>query len=180
MPTSHADLIAHPVRLRILMTIAGRQLSTQQVAALLPDVPTATLYQHVHKLVEAGILVPVQEIPKRGTVERIYALPDRAAELSRADLSAATPEERWGYFAVFLSALAASFRAWLEATGSETDPHTALSRAFPLFLSESEREEFNQELHTLVERYRALPATPERHRHLMAAILIPDQSEPSP
>jgi hypothetical protein len=180
MSTTHADLIAHPVRLRILMTIAGRQLSTQQLAALLPDVPSATLYQHVHKLVEAKILVSVQEIPKRGTVERIYALLDKAAELSRADLSAATPEERWRYFALFLSALAASFRAWLEGSGTEADAHAVLSRAFPLFLTGPEREAFNQEIQALVERYRTLPPTPERHRHLMAAILIPDHPEPGP
>jgi hypothetical protein len=175
MSQSHADLIAHPVRLRILMTIAGRQLSAQQIAELLPDIPTATLYLHIHKLVEAQILALVQEIPKRGAVEKVYALPEKAAELSNAELASASLEDRWRYFAIFLSALSFSFRAYLEGDSTLSNPEAALSKAFPLFLTPAEREQFRQELQALIERYKAYPATSERERHLLATILIPDK-----
>src|SRR5262249_24220554 len=57
-----ADLLLHPVRLRILQTFLGdRTLTTSDLQAELPDVPPASLYRHVARLVGAGVLVVVDE-----------------------------------------------------------------------------------------------------------------------
>src|SRR5581483_2682823 len=61
MPTTKAMLITHPVRARILTALMGRPLTTQQIAALLPDIPLPSLYRHVRTLVEGG---------RRGASER--------------------------------------------------------------------------------------------------------------
>src|SRR5687767_2199950 len=54
-PLSRADLLAHPVRLRIIMALAGEQLTPQQIAAVLADVPPATLYRQINRLAEGGV-----------------------------------------------------------------------------------------------------------------------------
>src|SRR5215831_1697445 len=62
-----ADLLLHPVRLRILQTFLGdRTLTTSDLQAELPDVPPASLYRHVGKLVDAGVLAVVSERRVRG------------------------------------------------------------------------------------------------------------------
>lgn len=71
------DLALHPVRLRILMAVAGRQLTVQQMAALLDGIPQATLYRHVNALADCGILRVISE--KCGTNEKVYILdPDES------------------------------------------------------------------------------------------------------
>ncbi|MDZ7834458.1 MAG: helix-turn-helix domain-containing protein [Alkalibacterium sp.] len=69
------DLVMHPIRMRIIQTLViNKNLSTQQISDYLPDVPQATLYRHINKLVEADFIKPVLENKVRGTVEKIYAL----------------------------------------------------------------------------------------------------------
>ena len=72
---STADLVLHPVRLRILQAfLGGRHLTTGDLARELPDVAQAGLYRHVRSLAEGGVLEVVRERQVRGAVERTYAL----------------------------------------------------------------------------------------------------------
>src|SRR5690348_17278201 len=68
------DIVLHPVRMRILQNLATRNLTPLQLAEELVNVPQATLYRHLNKLVEAGVLLVVEERPVRGTVEKVYGL----------------------------------------------------------------------------------------------------------
>ncbi|WP_324273703.1 helix-turn-helix domain-containing protein [Blastococcus brunescens] len=55
-----ADLLLHPVRLRVVQAFLGdRTLTTSDLRAELPDVPTASLYRHVGVLADAGVLTVV-------------------------------------------------------------------------------------------------------------------------
>jgi DNA-binding transcriptional ArsR family regulator len=60
-----------PIRLRILEAMAVRPMTTKQ-AALQLGKPVTGLYRHVDALAEAGLLVLVAEVPKRGTVQKYY------------------------------------------------------------------------------------------------------------
>ncbi len=52
-----ADLLLHPVRLRIVQAFLGdRALTTTELQAELPDVPAASLYRQVARLVDGGVL----------------------------------------------------------------------------------------------------------------------------
>ena len=79
-----ADLLLHPVRLRIVKAFLGdRALTTGQLAAELDDVPPGSLYRHVALLAKAGVLQVVAERRVRGAVERTYTLrssPDPARD----------------------------------------------------------------------------------------------------
>src|SRR5260370_30416561 len=70
-----ADLIIHPVRLRIIQAFAaGQQLPAQQVFALLPDVPQPSLYRHLKTLVDGGVLALVEAPPVRSFYAKLYTL----------------------------------------------------------------------------------------------------------
>src|SRR5437763_14481121 len=70
-----ANLLLHPVRLRIVEAFLGdRALTTSDLAAELADVPSASLYRHVARLVDAGVLAVVAERRVRGALERTYVL----------------------------------------------------------------------------------------------------------
>ena len=70
-----ADLLLHPIRLRIIQAFLGdRALTTTELRAELPDVAPATLYRQVARLVGAGVLGVVAERRVRGATERTYVL----------------------------------------------------------------------------------------------------------
>ena len=56
MTQKKVDMMLHPVRLRILLTLVGNRLTAQDLAQALPEIPQATLYRHIHHLVGAGLL----------------------------------------------------------------------------------------------------------------------------
>jgi DNA-binding transcriptional ArsR family regulator len=89
-----ADLLLHPVRLRIVQAfLRGRPLTTAQLSSELSDIPPASLYRHVARLVRVGVLEAVSERKVRGALERTYTLrlpaavaqPDKPATMTAED-----------------------------------------------------------------------------------------------
>ncbi|HST89868.1 MAG TPA: helix-turn-helix domain-containing protein, partial [Ktedonobacterales bacterium] len=114
MATARADLILHPVRMRLLAALARRQLTARQLSELLPDVPQATLYHHLGTLTRAGLLRIVSQRQVRGTVEKLYALADDNMFLGPADLANASPDDHLRYFTIFVSALIGDFARYVQ------------------------------------------------------------------
>ena len=67
--------LGDPLRVRIIMEIQDKgQATASQLLAALEQVPQATLYRHLKKMLADGILKIASENPIRGTVEKVYAL----------------------------------------------------------------------------------------------------------
>src|SRR6185437_14890770 len=93
-----AELLFHPVRMRIIVALArGAQLTAQQLGEVLADVPAPTLYRQLKKLHEGGVLDVVEERRVRGTVERVYALRLGGPGLN-PNLAQASREDHMRYF----------------------------------------------------------------------------------
>ncbi|GAA3159324.1 helix-turn-helix domain-containing protein [Blastococcus jejuensis] len=118
-----ADLLLHPVRLRIVQAFLGdRALTTAQLGAEVPDVPAASLYRHVGLLAEAGVLAVVGERRVRGAAERTYRLDLAAASVGAEDMASMTVEDHRRAFRTFVAMLLADFDRYLERSGGWPDP----------------------------------------------------------
>jgi hypothetical protein len=105
-----ADLLLHPVRMRVVQAFLGdRTLTIADLRAELPDVPVASLYRHVGVLAEAGVLAVVGERKVRGAAERSYRLDLAAAAVGAEDLAAMTADDHRRAFTTFAAALMADF-----------------------------------------------------------------------
>ncbi len=78
---SQLKALSHPLRLKILETIALEPMTTKQVAIKLDEKPTR-LYHHVAALEDAGLIRLVSTRPVRGTTEKYY---QAVAEMMRVD-----------------------------------------------------------------------------------------------
>jgi hypothetical protein len=67
---------------RRIYRLGDRALTTSQLRSEVPDVPAGSLYRHIAKLVDAGVLSVVSERRVRGAVERTYVLRASAARLN--------------------------------------------------------------------------------------------------
>jgi hypothetical protein len=178
MPTGKATLITHPTRARILTALLGRELTTQQIARLLPDVPLSSIFRHVRLLVEGEILAPVDEVRVNGALTKVYAVRKEQAQIRSHETRDATRAEHWSYFATFLNTLSELYRAYLEQEGA--DPSTDLVHALmgALHLSPDEYQEFLKALREFLAPWCAKTPEADRRRIVFAHLSIPDQPDP--
>jgi DNA-binding transcriptional ArsR family regulator len=175
MATSRADLILHPVRMRLITTLARRQLTARQLSELLPDIPQATLYLHLGTLTRAGLLQVVSERPVRGTVEKLYALAEDNVSLAPDDLANASRDDQLRYFTVFVTTLLADFARYLK----QDKPIDLLVdgagyREVPIYLSDAELVQFATALNRAVLPFLENQPERDRRRRLFATVMIPD------
>jgi DNA-binding transcriptional ArsR family regulator len=169
-----AELLLHPVRLRIIGAFLGdRKLTTGDLRAELPDVPPTSLYRHLGQLIDAGVLDVASERKVRGTVERTYVLP-AAPSVSPDDLAAWTPDDHRRAFYGYVAALLTDFDRYLDQ-GEHIDLRRdgAGYRMAGLWMTDEELNELTQRFLTLLQAYMANPATPDRKRRILRTIVLP-------
>jgi hypothetical protein len=168
-----ADIVLHPIRFRILMIASGRRVSAQQIISGLPEVPQASAYRHIARLVEAGILQAVEEVTPRGTVEKTYTLPDQAADLSREEMAPVSSEDHMRYFTAFATLMLSQFRAYLDRKDrGGKDGGWYWSEA--VCLTDAEYEHFVKALKAIEGLAVSHEPSPERRRRLIFTAIIPD------
>ncbi len=168
-----ANLLLHPVRLRILKAFMGdRHLTTSQLVAGLPDVPQASVYRHVARLATAGVLEVITECRVRGAVERTYALRPAAARISPEDAAAMTLEEHSQAFLAFVAGLLADFDRYL-AGHPQPGRDGATYQTAGMWLTDAELDDFGREIVAAATPRLANRPAPGRRRRLLHTILLP-------
>jgi Helix-turn-helix domain len=176
-----ADLLLHPVRLRIVQSFLGdRALTTNQLRAELPDVPAASLYRHVARLVDGGVLAVVAERRVRGAVERTYVLRTAAARISMDEVATMTPDEHRHAFLAFAARLIGDFDRYLAREDVDPVRDGGSYDLAGMWLDDTELLEFGRELLTVIQPRLANAPRPGRKRRILATVLIPaDNTAPA-
>jgi hypothetical protein len=169
-----ADLLLHPVRLRVVQAFLGdRVLTTAELHELLPDVPTASLYRHVATLADAGLLTVVAERRVRGAAERSYRLDVAAASVTPADTEGMSAEDHGRAFTGFVAALLADFGRYLERDDLDLARDGVGYRQAALWLDDDEFAAFLAELRAVVGSRLELRPGDRRRRRLVSTVLLP-------
>ncbi|SEO86992.1 Helix-turn-helix domain-containing protein [Actinacidiphila rubida] len=167
------ELLAHPVRLRIIHAMRGdRTLTTTGLCALLPDVSKATVYRHVDVLAAAGVLHVAEERRVRGAVERHYRLRTDRAAIGADVAAAATPADHRAVFATAMAVLVAEFHAYLDRDDADPARDAVGYRQHALWLSPAERDALITGLRDAILPHLAHPPT-DRSRYLLSPVLFP-------
>ena len=144
-----ADILLHPIRLRIVLTVASeRRMTTAEIAGRMPDIAHATLYRHVAFLADAGLLEVVDERRVRGGVERTYSLVTEAALMGPREVADASPEELLRGFAVFAGSLVEAFARYVNHPRARPEHDVVAFRQVALWLDRDERAELVDRLHS--------------------------------
>lgn len=177
MDNSQPDLILHPIRMRIIQALAGEQLTPQQLAEKLIDVPQATLYRHLSKLAKASIVTVVAERPVRGTVEKVYQVNLVAARVAGEDMQNASREDHMRYFTTFVASVLGDFGRYLKQDEADPIADEVSYHKYLFYLSNEELKQLTSELGTVLLKYAENKAEPTRQRRIMSVIVIPDVDE---
>jgi hypothetical protein len=169
-----ADLLLHPVRLRIVQAFLGdRALRTSELRAELPDVPPASLYRHVARLVDGGVLAVVAERRVRGALERTYVLRTSAATVSVDDLAKMNAEDHRAAFLAYVATLISGFDRYLERGDVDLLRDGVSYRLVGLWLTDQEMAEMARQLFAVLQPRLANAPKKGRKRRILATVVLP-------
>jgi hypothetical protein len=170
MPShARADLVLHPVRVNIVREFSGgQQLTAQEVAAALPEVPAATLYRHISLLMEGGVLSVVGMRRARGAPERVLELVSKAVHFTADDFRKFTRQEMRRYFVAFMASLIDAGERYIGSRGARGDE---LRYRFEIgHMTDAEHADFLAERDALFAKIMARAPSPDRRPRAIAIL----------
>jgi hypothetical protein len=178
MPEGTAELLLHPLRLRIVQRFLGeRVLTTAQLRDELADVANATLYRQVAVLAEAGVLEVVSERRSRGATERTYALRRELASVSPEEWAGMSPDEHRAAFAVFVAALLTDFDRYVAQDGADLARDVVGYRQASFYATDEETLAAVAAVRGALAPFLDASPTAQRRRRLLTTVLLPAERE---
>ena len=169
-----ADLLLHPVRLRIVQAFLGdRTLTVAQLADELGDVSAASLYRHVALLTKAGVLQVAGERRVRAVIERTYMLRVHAAQIQPDEAAAMTPEQHLAAFVAYAAGMLADVERYLMTGTPDRLRDGASYRRAALWLTDAEFADLVRDLVTIFQPRLANPPAKGRRRRMVYNVLLP-------
>jgi len=107
-----SGILLHPVRMRIIQALIGEGGTAQQISQHIPEVPQATLYRHINKLLAAGAIAVREERQVRGAVEKAYCLPGGLDENISLEMESATKEAQFRFVFMYMMNLLGEFEQY--------------------------------------------------------------------
>jgi len=176
-----AELLLHPVRLRIVQAFLGdRTLTTAQLAAELGDVPPASLYRHVAMLTKAGVLQVAAERRVRAVVERTYMLRVHAAQVQPDEAAAMSPEQHLAAFMAYAAGMLADVERYLTTGTPDPLRDGASYRVGAMWLSDAELADLARDLAAVLQPRLANPPAKGRRRRTIYNVVVPEPERGSP
>ena len=167
------EILLHPTRLRIVLSMAGQAKTTHAIQEELDDVPHATLYRHINRLIEGGVIEVVSERQVRGGVERLLGLVEGAASFGPEDFADASRDELLGYFVRVVAGLIGDFARYLEQGEPDLASDGVGFRQVPVWLTDREFTTFSRDLRKTLESAHENEPTSKRRRRLVTTVVMP-------
>jgi len=168
-----ADLLLHPVRLRIVQAFLGeRALTTAQLIAELSDIPPASLYRHVARLVNADVLQVISERRVRGALERTYMLRLAAASMMPDEIASMSADDHRQAFMAFVAGLLADADRYLERADLDPLRDGVTYRLAGLWLDDAEYADLLRDLVGVLQPRLANAPRKGRRRRILATVLL--------
>ncbi|MEU4833597.1 helix-turn-helix domain-containing protein [Streptosporangium sp. NPDC023615] len=178
---STADLLLHPVRMRILQTLFDTDpMTTAQLRDRLPDIAPATMYRQIAVLTDAGVLEVVDERRVRGTVERSYRIRPKQAVVDPAARAAMTREDHQRAFTTFAASLMADFGRYLAHENAAPVSDGVVYRQAAVCLTDDEFAVMVEEIERAVLARVSHAEGDGRTRRIVSLVVVPDKPRPEP
>lgn len=176
--TTRLDLVTHPVRLRILLALAGSELTASGIAAALDDVPASSIYRHLQILLDAGLLEVAAERRVRGAIEKTLRIAADAASFGPDEAARMTPDEHRRAFLVLFTQLFHELDRYLQRPESDLARDLVGYRTSAFYATDAEWlaaiEAINGALRPLLDQ----PPAPGRTRRRLATVSLVAPAEP--
>ena len=146
--------LLNPVRMRIVMMFLDNSLHTiADIKKSMGDIPSASLYRHVNRLLEDDIVQIVSEAKKRGAIEKTYKLKVNPFDQMNQIANDGSKEDIKEMFYTFSMSNVIEFNDYMEKDNVDLVKDSVGYRSFPLYVTKEENEEFLEGFRTLIGKY---------------------------
>ncbi len=167
------DLLNHPVRLRIAQLLYGRQLSTTQIYEILGNVPKPSLYRHLSRLLEGGVIEVVETHLVKGIEERIYTTVKSELNVTQEDREKGVDPNDFADFIRVYGTLAADEMANVVAAESPLNFQNLAFRDYEFAASDEEFAELCATLWRLLDEAEQRPLEGSRRKRRILVLSFP-------
>jgi predicted ArsR family transcriptional regulator len=172
---SKADLILHPIRMRIIQSlIGGVRRTTQQISEIMPDIPQATMYRHLNKLLKSKLLEVVEQNQVRGSVEKVYVLAEHGEDIPANALKDLNADDHMEIFMKFVALLLGDYGRYLQQEHYDLMKDGISFRQIQLNLSDAEFMQLLLGMRALMQQHIGNEPGGERRRRNITTIVIPE------
>lgn len=143
--------ITNPVKCKLLLEIYSQgQTTAKHLSDVLSDIPQATLYRNLKKMLNDGILKVVEETQVRGTVEKTYAPAFNLNSDFEAILAENSGTLYMQVFMQYLLGFAKQFREYCKSPDINIKEDLSGFSLSPLYLSDEELIELMKSISNIV------------------------------
>lgn len=176
-----ANLLLHPVRMRIMQTLLGSDpLTTAQLRDRLPDIAPATMYRHIAVLADAEVLEVASEKRVRGTIERSYQVREGGALVGEEARKTMTRDDHRQAITAFSGTLMADFGRYLARDDADPPADGLVYRQGAAWLTSEEFTALVEEFEAAVTARAESTPGDGRTRHIVSFAVVPDKPGNAP
>lgn len=144
--------LLNPIRMKIFQHVLMNEgVTTGDLAKALPDVPQASLYRHINKMVQDEILSVASENKVRGVYEKVYAIQNNPLTAVNQVVEEEDREQLYKLCYTFAMSLLMDFGDYLKRDKIDLQGDKVGFRSIPLYLSDAESDRFLRGLYDLLE-----------------------------
>jgi len=167
------ECLTSPVKCKLFLDIEAGQTTAKELAACNENIPQATLYRYLKKMVADGILEVLEERQVRNVREKVYGVAvDVEAEIQKmiADNSG---EGYLSLFRQFCSGLTQEFQAYAARADIDILQDGSGFRMMPFYATATEQKELARKIWELILPYQEQEAASGRQMRHVAVVFTP-------
>lgn len=170
------DCITNPIRCKLLLEIHSQGKATaKQLSDTYSDIPPATLYRHLKKMLSDGILKVVEETQIRGTVEKTYALALNVSNEMETILEKNSGELYMQYFMQYMIGFAKQFQKYCQSPNINIKEDMTGFSLSPLYLSDEELTSLVTDISRIISAVKDNKPNHERKLRTIGIIISPEE-----
>ena len=168
------ECLTNPAKHKLLLeTIEQGKVTTKELAQKFPDIPQATLYRYLKKMVDQNVLKIAEERPVRGVTEKIYAPNiDLEADIEQL-LKDNSGKTYLLLFQQFCLGLMEQFKTYSERDSIDIMGDGSGFRVASFNATNEELTQISREVWKLILPYTENKPTPDRKARSVAVIFTP-------
>lgn len=169
------DCIVNPVKSQVILTIQRKgECTARDLLSSENDIPQATLYRTLNRLVESGVLKIVAENKVRAVTEKVYALSEGFLNVNQSIIEQNDGEAYFKLFTNFIIVLMKEFQNYAEKPSINIVKDVSGFSAVPIYATGKEMSEIGKKFEEIIAPYQTRnTSVKEQNMRILATIITP-------
>jgi DNA-binding PadR family transcriptional regulator len=169
--------LCEPLNAKLMLEVSERkQVTTAQLAEKFNEIPQATLYRRLQKMLGDGVLKVVEERQIRGTVEKVYALGFDIQENKQNLIESNDSQAYMQWVTHYMFGILQEFKEYTEKEDINIGGDGSGFSIAPIYATYQELEDTFNEIGAIVKKLKENQPSGERKLHNFCVIATPPKN----